>query len=103
MRVLALDFDGVVCDSAREVFTAAVHTYGCIDPGSRVVQATLAHRGSAAAELDLSTAPAFADFRELMPLGNRADAVRLQLRSGVYRHHAWRLARLCRVDRREDQ
>jgi phosphoglycolate phosphatase-like HAD superfamily hydrolase len=81
MRVLALDFDGVICDSAREVFTAAVHTYGGIDPGSRVVQATLALRGSAASNLDLSSAPAFTAFRELMPLGNRAEDYGVALRA----------------------
>ena len=81
MRVLALDFDGVVCDSAREVFTAAVHTYGRMDPGSRVVQATLTHRGPSATELDLSSAPAYAEFRELMPLGNRAEDYAVALRA----------------------
>jgi phosphoglycolate phosphatase-like HAD superfamily hydrolase len=81
MRVLALDFDGVVCDSAREVFTAAVHTYGRIDPGSRVVQATLTHPRPSAPELDLSSAPAFADFKELMPLGNRAEDYAVALRA----------------------
>jgi len=81
MRVLALDFDGVVCDSAREVFTAAVHTYGCLDPSSRVVQATLTHARPSATELDLSSAPAFADFTQLMPLGNRAEDYGVALRA----------------------
>jgi phosphoglycolate phosphatase-like HAD superfamily hydrolase len=81
MRVLALDFDGAICDSAREVFTAAVHTYGRIDPGSRVVRETLAHPRPSATELDLSAAPAFADFSELIPLGNRAEDYGVALRA----------------------
>jgi phosphoglycolate phosphatase-like HAD superfamily hydrolase len=73
MRVLALDFDGVLCDSAREVFTIAVRTYARLHPGSAVVEATLPHAGTGAPGLDLSTAPTFAGFRELMPLGSRSE------------------------------
>jgi phosphoglycolate phosphatase-like HAD superfamily hydrolase len=59
MRALALDFDGVICDSAREAFVVAVRTH------RRVLSP-----GFARNELD---AALFAEFVALMPLGNRAE------------------------------
>jgi phosphoglycolate phosphatase-like HAD superfamily hydrolase len=59
MRALALDFDGVICDSAREAFTVAVRTY------RRVLSP-----GFARNELDTEL---FTEFVALMPLGNRAE------------------------------
>lgn len=58
MRVLALDFDGVICDSAREAFLVAVETYRAgLSPGF------------ARSERE----PALYDaFVALMPLGNGA-------------------------------
>jgi phosphoglycolate phosphatase-like HAD superfamily hydrolase len=58
MRALALDFDGVICDSAREAFVVALRTYrGVLSPAFA--------RGEADAAL-------FAEFVALMPLGNGA-------------------------------
>jgi phosphoglycolate phosphatase-like HAD superfamily hydrolase len=57
MRVLALDFDGVISDSAREAFAVAVRTYSSLHPGSRLQE----------------TEELYAGFVELMPLGNRAE------------------------------
>jgi phosphoglycolate phosphatase-like HAD superfamily hydrolase len=57
MRVLALDFDGVISDSAREAFAVAVRTYASVYPGSKLVESEALYRG----------------FVELMPLGNRAE------------------------------
>jgi len=59
MRALALDFDGVLCDSAREAFTVAVRTY------RRVISRELAR--------DEADESLFAEFVALMPLGNRAE------------------------------
>ena len=81
MRALALDFDGVLCDSAREVFTITVRTYARFYPGSPVLQAILARPTAAADELDLTSAPAFADFRQLMPLGSRSEDFGVALRA----------------------
>jgi phosphoglycolate phosphatase-like HAD superfamily hydrolase len=58
MRVLALDFDGVICDSAREAFLVALRTYR-----------ELFSPGFARGEDD---AGLYADFVALMPLGNGA-------------------------------
>jgi phosphoglycolate phosphatase-like HAD superfamily hydrolase len=57
MRVLALDFDGVISDSAREAFSVAVQTYSSLRPGSALQE----------------TEELYAGFVELMPLGNRAE------------------------------
>jgi phosphoglycolate phosphatase-like HAD superfamily hydrolase len=59
MQALALDFDGVLCDSAREAFTVAVRSY-----------AKTLSPGFARNELDEAL---FAEFVALMPLGNRAE------------------------------
>jgi phosphoglycolate phosphatase-like HAD superfamily hydrolase len=57
MRVLALDFDGVISDSAQEAFAVALRTYSRLRPDSTLEQ----------------TEDLYAGFVELMPLGNRAE------------------------------
>lgn len=59
MKLLALDFDGVVSDSAREAFAVARRTYTDLRPSSSL---------RAAAE-----EPLWRAFLALMPLGNRAE------------------------------
>lgn len=82
MRVLALDFDGVVCDSSREVFTVAVRTYAQLHPGSAWIRAILDQPGGDATErLDFSGTPAFAALQRLIPLGNRAEDFGVALRA----------------------
>jgi phosphoglycolate phosphatase-like HAD superfamily hydrolase len=62
MRLLVLDFDGVIADSAAEAFVVAMRTYRAVlDPDGRF---------GADAERD---ARLVAQFVELMPLGNRAE------------------------------
>jgi phosphoglycolate phosphatase-like HAD superfamily hydrolase len=76
MRLLALDFDGVISDSAPESFAVALETYALLRPESK--------HGSVAAQLfearsrpELLAAivgePLYRAFLELMPLGNRAE------------------------------
>jgi phosphoglycolate phosphatase-like HAD superfamily hydrolase len=57
MQVLALDFDGVISDSAREAFAVAIRTYSGLRPGSPLQE----------------TEELYAGFVEMMPLGNRAE------------------------------
>jgi phosphoglycolate phosphatase-like HAD superfamily hydrolase len=57
MQVLALDFDGVISDSAREAFAVALRTYSGLRPGSPLQE----------------TEELYAGFVEMMPLGNRAE------------------------------
>lgn len=59
MKLLALDFDGVLADSAREAFAVARRAYGELRPDSPLRRAD---------EAELWRA-----FLELMPLGNRAE------------------------------
>lgn len=67
MRVLALDFDGVISDSARESFAVALRTLGRLGgrPGPEREQ-----------DADL-----YAAFLEIMPLGNRAEDYAVALRA----------------------
>ncbi len=61
MRLLALDFDGVICDSAREAFSVAVRSFAEVFPEHRLPPAPEADAGL------------YACFLETMPLGNRAE------------------------------
>jgi phosphoglycolate phosphatase-like HAD superfamily hydrolase len=59
VKALVLDFDGVVADSVREAFRVALDTYTSMRPES----------GLRARDRDALAA----GFREIMPLGNRAE------------------------------
>ena len=66
MKALALDFDGVLSDSAREAFSVALRSFASLRPTSRLARA--AERPEAEANPAL-----FEAFVALMPLGNRGD------------------------------
>ena len=71
MRVLALDFDGVISDSAGESFLVALRTYTRLRPGSRFCTAASDLDGAPRAAI--LAHPVYLDFLALMPLGNRAE------------------------------
>ncbi|MBW2312958.1 MAG: HAD family hydrolase [Deltaproteobacteria bacterium] len=66
MKLLALDFDGVIADSAPECFTVACATWRTLEPDSP----TLAGDADALRE----------GFLSIMPLGNRAEDFGVALR-----------------------
>ena len=67
MKVLVLDFDGVIAQSAPESFRVALRTYRELNPGS-----ALAKR---------EPKELYQGFVELMPLGNRAEDFGVALRA----------------------
>ena len=74
MRLLALDFDGVISDSAPESFVVALRTYLGFRPDSRLAAGAVGLEGASAPDLArVRRAPAHAPFLEMMPLGNRAE------------------------------
>ena len=74
MKVLALDFDGVVCDSLREVLATALATYEVIVPDSPLTGALRTrHGGGRWHTFDLADDPVRQPFEAMMPLGNRAE------------------------------
>ena len=74
LRLLALDFDGVISDSAREAFVVALRTYCEMRPDSRLGDRDALLRGPAAPAPEAIAGDAvFAVFLEMMPLGNRAE------------------------------
>ena len=82
MKVLALDFDGVVCDSLREVFATALATYESMEPDSALLARLRSRRGVGRwHELDLMDDPVMASFESMMPLGNRAEDFGVSLRA----------------------
>ena len=74
MRVLALDFDGVISNSAPEAFVVSLRTYAALRPGSALAAhaETLAGPG-APPDAVVRAAPLYAPFVDAMPLGNRAE------------------------------
>ena len=78
MKILALDFDGVISDSAVESFVVALRTFA----------RQSGEKGIAAAGRDLADADAatirahslYRGFLDLMPLGNRAEDFAVALR-----------------------
>ncbi len=69
--VLALDFDGVISDSAIESFVVALRTYADMCPGGRVAAAC--SRLASAEAGAVRESPLYRDFLDMMPLGNRAE------------------------------
>ncbi len=73
MRLLALDFDGVICDSAPETFVVGLRTYVGLHPSSRFSECRdlLCPEPPSAARIRADQL--YRAFVELMPLGNRAE------------------------------
>jgi len=67
VKVLALDFDGVISDSGPEAFVVALRTYAELRPGS-----VLAVPGNLGRESILASS-LYQVFVDAMPLGNRAE------------------------------
>jgi phosphoglycolate phosphatase-like HAD superfamily hydrolase len=74
LRLLALDFDGVISDSAPEAFAVALLTYTELFSDSKFCD----RRGDLERDRlpssgELTADPLYESFLELMPLGNRAE------------------------------
>ena len=73
-RLLALDFDGVISDSAPEAFVVALRTYRELREGTRLATLEDALGAPAApAPGRIAGEPLYAGFLEMMALGNRAE------------------------------
>jgi phosphoglycolate phosphatase-like HAD superfamily hydrolase len=82
MHVLALDFDGVLCDSSREVFVAAIDTFAVLQPGSKLLDQLRPLRENAfSGGSEFRGAEIYGQFRDLLPLGNRAEDFGVSLRA----------------------
>jgi phosphoglycolate phosphatase-like HAD superfamily hydrolase len=74
MKALALDFDGVIADSAREAFVVALRVYLELRPGSSMGElAARVEMRLRQGEGELLEEEAARAFLQLMPLGNRAE------------------------------
>ena len=72
MKLLALDFDGVICDSSREIFLVTLRTLAQQAPGSRAAKHFEKCRHRTRPEAFDGDA-IYRGFEELHPLGNRAE------------------------------
>lgn len=73
MRVVALDFDGVIADSARESFVVALRAFTALDPSRVSARSRDAWFERDPAGHEFASDPTYRAFRALMPLGNRAE------------------------------
>jgi len=72
-QVVALDFDGVIAESAHEAFVVAARAYLRLRPESRLrAELAVAAADSPTIE-EVEDCPRFAEFVRLIPLGNRAE------------------------------
>ncbi len=71
MQILALDFDGVISDSAPESWLVTLRTYAALRPATEVVARRDASEALSAAEIRADAG--YRRFVEMMPLGNRAE------------------------------
>ena len=73
-RLLALDFDGVIADSAPEAFVVAARTFAALR-GANLLGAALAPllAGGAPPRALVLSHPLYPAFLDLIPLGNRAE------------------------------
>jgi phosphoglycolate phosphatase-like HAD superfamily hydrolase len=69
--LLALDFDGVISDSAPESWLVALRTYADLRPAPKIL--ALRDRAEGQSGDAIRADPAYARFLALMPLGNRAE------------------------------
>ena len=72
MSFLALDFDGVVSNSARETFVTGLRSYLQLEPESRLADHPC-NRNLHPERHDFDGDPLFAGLLDLIPLGNRAE------------------------------
>jgi phosphoglycolate phosphatase-like HAD superfamily hydrolase len=74
MQVIAFDFDGVLCNSAREVFLVAGNAYAFQEPDSPLLEHLFELRENVAGGgTDFLDDPLVQAFSDLHPLGNRAE------------------------------
>lgn len=78
MKLLALDFDGVISDSAPEAFLVALRTYAALRDDPDVLQ--MQHRAEAQSPAEIREDPLYARFIGMMPLGNRAEDFAVEIR-----------------------
>ena len=82
MRVLALDFDGVIADSAPEAYVVSLRTFAALRPRSPLAAHASKLDGSTApTDAAVRASPLYAPFVEAMPLGNRAEDYAVILRA----------------------
>ena len=73
MRVVALDFDGVIAESAREAYVVAARTYLAMRPTSWLASSSVGAAAAAPGGHDFAADVLFGSFCALMPFGNRAE------------------------------
>jgi phosphoglycolate phosphatase-like HAD superfamily hydrolase len=74
LRLLALDFDGVISDSAPEAFVVALRTWRELRPGARLPgDLAPGTEGRGPSRAEVLAHPLYPAFLDLMPLGNRAE------------------------------
>ena len=80
MKLLALDFDGVISDSAPEAFVVALRTWCELHPDSPFRELRALLEGATAPAIEaIRGEPLYAAFLDAMALGNRAEDYAVEL------------------------
>jgi len=79
VQMLALDFDGVISDSAPEAFVVALRSYVALRTHSALAADLAALEAGGLDRAAVSACRLYADFVEFMPLGNRAEDFGMEL------------------------
>jgi phosphoglycolate phosphatase-like HAD superfamily hydrolase len=80
LKLLALDFDGVISDSAPESFVVALRTWAEMRPDSQQRHPRSLLSGPVAPDpAEIPRDPLYRDFLAMMPLGNRAEDYGVEL------------------------
>ena len=81
-KLVALDFDGVLFDSAPECFVVALRTFRELHPDSTLGEGSPLLEGPGAPPPErVEREPLYAGFLEMMALGNRAEDFGVELRA----------------------
>lgn len=81
-KLLALDFDGVISDSAPECFVVGLRTYADLKRESRLAEEAASLLSGRVPRRDrVDRDPLYRSFVDLMPLGNRAEDFGIALRA----------------------
>ncbi|MBI9083692.1 MAG: HAD family hydrolase [Desulfobacterales bacterium] len=81
MKILALDFDGVICDSSREIFLVTLRTCAALDSDLDAAEYLDRLQARSGDRDDFAADPVYTAFVALFPLGNGAEDFAVALKA----------------------
>lgn len=81
LKILALDFDGVICHSSREIFLVTLRTYAGLGPFPGATERLEQLRTRLNHGHDFGRDSVYQAFAEMLPLGNRGEDFAVALKA----------------------